>query len=154
MPTAEPGADARPAPLPGSRAGDVALAVLALILVAQEMVTTLVVNSYGYVHRLPLPLEVALAVGLSLAAAAAMLLRRRRPRRAYLVLAVSSAPGIAFLGGAAALVWPLLAFSVARAPQRGPVGAAAWVALPWLGSLGLAWLLRLPVSPDVATDAV
>lgn len=153
MPTAEPGADARPAPLPGSRAGDVALAVLALILVAQEMVTTLVVNSYGYVHRLPLPLEVALAVGLSLAAAAAMLLRRRRPRRAYLVLAVSSAPGIAFLGGAAALVWPLLAFSVARAPHRGPVGAAAWVALPWLGSLGLAWLLRLPVSPDVATDA-
>lgn len=153
MPTAEPGADARPAPLPGSRAGDVALAVLALILVAQEMVTTLVVNSYGYVHRLPLPLEVALAVGLSLAAAAMVLLRRRRPRRAYLALAVSSAPGIAFLGGAATLVWPLLAFSVARAPQRGPIGAAAWVALPWLGALGLAWLLRLPVSPDVATDA-
>ncbi|MBN9755904.1 two-component system sensor kinase [Pseudonocardia sp. Ae406_Ps2] len=153
MPTAEPGADAPPAPLPGSRAGDIALAVLALILAAQEMVTALVVNTYGYVHRLPLPLEVALAVGLSLAAAAAMLLRRRRPRCAYLVLAVISAPGIAFLGGAAALVWPLLAFSVARAPQRGPVGAAAWVALPWLGSLGLAGLLRLLVSPDVATDA-
>ncbi|GAA4978587.1 histidine kinase [Pseudonocardia tropica] len=154
MPTAEPGPDApAPAPLPGTRAGDVALAVLALILVAQELVTALVMEIPGYAHRLAPPLSVALAAVLSLAMAATVLLRRHRPRRAYLVLAVLAAPAMALLGGFAALLWPLLAFSVARAPQRGPVGAAAWVTLPWLGALGLAGLLRVPVSPDPATEA-
>ncbi|WP_308819016.1 histidine kinase [Pseudonocardia alni] len=156
MPTAEPGPDVpapAPTPLPGTRAGDVALAALALILVAQELVTALVLEIPGYAHRLAPPLSVALAAVLSTAMAATVLLRRHRPRRAYLVLAVLAAPAMAFLGGFAALLWPLLAFSVARAPQRGPVGAAAWVTLPWLGALGLAGLLRVPVSPDPATEA-
>lgn len=156
MPTAESGPDAAapaPAPLPGTRAGDLALAVLALILVAQELVTALVLQIPGYAIRLAPPLSVALAVALSLTMAATVLLRRHRPRRAYLALAVLAAPAMAFLGGFAALLWPLLAFSVARAPQRGPVGAAAWVTLPWLGALGLAALLRVPVAPDPATEA-
>ncbi|WP_224390101.1 histidine kinase [Pseudonocardia sp. ICBG1293] len=154
MPTAERAVAAPvPAPLPGTRAGDVALTVLTLLLVGQEFVTGLLLDIPGVAGRLDPVASVVLAVVLCAALTATVLVRRQRPRRAYLVMAALAAVSLGSIGGFAALLWPLLAFSVARAPQRGAAGAAAWVALPFLAAVGAAAVPRMLSAPDPAYEA-
>ncbi|MEQ3549791.1 histidine kinase [Pseudonocardia nematodicida] len=133
-----------PRPLPGSRAGDLALAALALLLVAQETMGTVlgIVPAAG--GLLSGPAAVLLAVLLTLAMSATMLVRRHRPLTTYLGFAALASVSLATLTSIAALVWPILAFSVARAPRRGTAAAVAWVAGPYLVAMLAAVALRSP----------
>ncbi|MEV1290635.1 histidine kinase [Pseudonocardia sp. NPDC049635] len=138
-------AGADPAPLPGSLAGDLALAVLVLLLGVQEMISLFAAGNPLVRGVLSDPV-VAVVVGsvLLVAQAAAVLARRRRPRRAYLLAAALMSAHLALVGGFGVFGWGILAFAVARSPGS----AAGRLVLPLLGALVVPALLRSRGQPD------
>ncbi|BBG01930.1 MULTISPECIES: sensor histidine kinase [Pseudonocardia] len=143
-------AAADPAPLPGSRAGDVALASLVLLLGAQELVSLVSATDSLVRGVLPGPAAVVVVVGsvLVVAQAATVLLRRQRPQQAYLLMAALMTAQLTLVGAIGVFGWGVLAFAVARSPGR----AAGVLGLPLLGALALPALARgwgQPTSQEV-----
>jgi signal transduction histidine kinase len=128
--------------LPGSRAGDVALATLVLLLGLVEVVTAIDPVVPGLQGLLDGPAAVVVG-GLTLTAqAATVLLRRLWPRRAYVALAPIAVAQCAAIGALPAYTWGVLAFSVARAPGR----AIGWLAGPLLVAV-VAGVAVIPMTP-------
>jgi signal transduction histidine kinase len=128
--------------LPGSRAGDVALAALVLLLGLIEVVTAIDPVVPGLPGLLDGPAAVVVG-GLALTAqAGTVLLRRRWPRRAYVALAPIAVAQCAAIGAFPAYTWGVLAFSVARAPGR----AIGWLAGPVLVAV-VAGVAVVPMTP-------
>lgn len=148
MTAAEPTPAPPPGPLPGSRAGDAALAALALLLGAQEVLAVLALGVPGARGLLDGPAAVVAGSLLALAQAATVLVRRYRPRRAYAALAATATALFLLVGGFAVLVWGFLAFSVTRAPGR----AAGWLLGPLLGAVAVITAVRAGGGPDLATQ--
>ncbi|GAA1400313.1 hypothetical protein GCM10009613_57090 [Pseudonocardia kongjuensis] len=141
-------ASADPEPVPGTRAGDLALAALVLLLGAQELVSLF--SGDPLVRGVLADPAVAVVVGSVLAAAqaATMLLRRQRPRGAYLLMAALMAAQLTLVGAFGVFGWGFLAFAVARSPGR----AAGWLVLPLPVALAIPALVRsrgLPTSQEI-----
>ena len=141
-------ASADPEPVPGTRAGDLALAALVLLLGAQELVSLF--SGDPLVRGVLADPAVAVVVGSVLAAAqaATMLLRRPRPRGAYLLMAALMAAQLTLVGAFGVFGWGFLAFAVARSPGR----AAGWLVLPLPVALAIPALVRsrgLPTSQEI-----
>ncbi|SFN59150.1 Signal transduction histidine kinase [Pseudonocardia ammonioxydans] len=143
-----PAADA-PGPVPGSRAGDAALAAGVFLMAMVEVVGT-VTTAAPLLHPTATG-AVSVAAGIVLAGAQAglVLLRRFRPRRAYALLPVVAVTEFWAIGAFASYAWPVLAFAVARAPGR----AAGWLVAPTLGGLVAAGVVGGGTSADLATRA-
>ncbi|MFP5021420.1 sensor histidine kinase [Pseudonocardia phyllosphaerae] len=137
----------RPGAARGTRAGDVALAAMVLLLAVQDLVTVsrLTPEQLGPLLLLRGPSALVVGIVLALGQIATVLVRRRRPRTAYLAHAGLATVQMLSIGAYAAFVWPILAFSVARTPRfaRGP-RAAVSITLPLLVSLG--FLLLVPMT--------
>ncbi|MBP2368683.1 sensor histidine kinase [Pseudonocardia parietis] len=133
--------------MPGSRAGDAALASGVFLIAMLEVVGT--VFAPVPVMNAPLTGAAGLAAGIVLAGvqAAAVMLRRGRPRLVYALIAVVAVVEFGTIGAFASYSWPVLAFAVARAPGR----ATGWLVLPVLGALAGAAVLGGGMPADLGT---
>ncbi|MEJ8277726.1 sensor histidine kinase [Pseudonocardia spirodelae] len=153
MARAEPAPAAPPVPLPGTRAGDLALAAFALLLVAQENATALTIagSVAGLDPLLRGPAAWVVGGALALAMAAVVLWRRFHPRRVLVAVAVLAALSVLLVGGFASLLWPIAAFAVARAPQRRAAAAIGWIAVTYLLAAAVAATPRAVGAEAVGT---
>ncbi|ANY09504.1 sensor histidine kinase [Pseudonocardia sp. HH130630-07] len=120
----------RPAQVPGTRAGDAALASVILFIALVEFLSA----RPGGVPILPALLSGTAAVVAgtagALGQAGAVLLRRYRPRQAFALAGVVSVLLYVAAAVPPTYVWPVVAFAVARAPGRALLPLlAGWLAL-------------------------
>jgi signal transduction histidine kinase len=135
------------AELPGSRAGDVALASLVLLLGVIDVVTA-VDPALPALDGLFDGTGVIVTGGLTaLAQGGTVLLRRRWPRQAYALLALIGVVQFLAIGVHPTYTWGVLAFSVARAPGR----AVAWLAGPLVLAVIVGTAL-VPMTPGLLSD--
>ena len=143
-----PAADA-PGPVPGSRAGDVALAAGVFLMAMIEVVGTITTSAPLLHPTATGAVSIAAGIVLTGAQAGLVLLRRFRPRRAYALLPVVAVAEFWAIGAFASYAWPVLAFAVTRAPGR----AAGWLVAPTLAALVAAGVVGGGASADLATRA-
>ncbi|WP_060575709.1 MULTISPECIES: ATP-binding protein [unclassified Pseudonocardia] len=148
MTTAEP-RDDRPGPLPGTRAGDAALASAVLLTALMEVLSTRVPGAPVLPGLLPGAAGTVAGTLTATALAAIVLVRRYRPRRAYALVAIVSVVQFAMIATPTTYVWPVLAFAVARAPGR----AAAVLVLGWAGAVAGFTAAGVPMFGDLGTAA-
>ncbi|WP_163572889.1 hypothetical protein [Fodinicola feengrottensis] len=135
--------------LPGTRAGDGALAAVVLLLGLIDVAASVDPSLPGLPGLFDGTAAIAAGVVTTSAQAGTVLFRRRWPRRAYALLALVAAVQFVAIGAYPTYAWAVLAFAVARAPGR----ALGWLAGPLLAAV-VAGAALVPIAPgDLLTRA-